>query len=103
VSLIARGKVRDIHSAGDDRLVLIASDRISAYDVILPTPIPDKGRVLTGLSAHWLTACADIVPGHLLSTDPDDMPPEHRAAAAEGRAMLVERLEMLPIECVARG
>jgi phosphoribosylaminoimidazole-succinocarboxamide synthase len=103
VTLIAQGKVRDIHSAGPERLVLIASDRISAYDVVLPTPIPDKGRVLTGLSAHWLGIVADIVPGHLLSTDPADMPEEHRAAAAEGRAMLVERLEMLPIECVARG
>ena len=69
------GKVRDLYEVGPDRLALVASDRISAFDVILPTPIPDKGRVLTGLSRYWFAHTADIVPNHLLSTDPADLPP----------------------------
>lgn len=100
---ILRGKVREIYGAGDDRLVLVASDRISAYDVILPTEIPDKGRVLTGLSRHWFAQTADIVPNHLLSTRRADMPEHLRGPEFAGRSMLVRRLEMLPIECVARG
>lgn len=100
---ILRGKVREVYAAGDDRLVMVASDRISAYDVILPTPIPDKGRVLTGLSRHWFAQTADIVPNHLLSTDLADMPEHLRDPERAGRSMLVRRLEMLPIECVARG
>lgn len=101
--LVLSGKVRDVYRAGDDRLALVASDRISAYDVILPTPIPDKGRVLTGLSRHWFAQTADIVPNHLLSTRLDDLPAELRDPELAGRTMLVKRLEMLPIECVARG
>jgi phosphoribosylaminoimidazole-succinocarboxamide synthase len=95
-ALIAQGKVRDIYDAGDDRLLLVASDRISTYDVVHPTPIPDKGKVLTGLTAFWLDKTADICPNHLVSyTDvPDD---------ARGRGMLVEKLEMVPVECVVRG
>jgi phosphoribosylaminoimidazole-succinocarboxamide synthase len=95
-ALIAQGKVRDIYEAGDGRLLLVASDRISTYDVVHPTPIPDKGKVLTGLTAFWLDKTADICPNHLLSYT--DVPEEHR-----GRAMLVERLEMVPVECVVRG
>jgi phosphoribosylaminoimidazole-succinocarboxamide synthase len=95
-ALIAQGKVRDIYEAGEDRLLLVASDRISTYDVVHPTPIPDKGKVLTGLTAFWLDRTADICPNHLVSTT--DVPAEHR-----GRAMLVERLEMVPVECVVRG
>jgi phosphoribosylaminoimidazole-succinocarboxamide synthase len=93
---LAAGKVRDLYAAGDD-LLLVASDRVSAYDVVLPTPIPDKGRVLTALSVWWFGQLADLVPHHLLSADPV-VPPEWR-----GRAVLVRRLEMLPVECVARG
>ncbi len=100
---ILRGKVREVYAAGDGRLAMVASDRISAYDVILPTPIPDKGRVLTGLSRHWFAQTADIVPNHLLSTRLDDLPAELRRPEFAGRTMLVRRLEMLPIECVARG
>jgi phosphoribosylaminoimidazole-succinocarboxamide synthase len=100
---VLRGKVREVYRAGDGRLAMVASDRISAYDVILPTPIPDKGRVLTGLSRHWFAQTADIVPNHLLSTRPADMPAPFRAPEFAGRTMLVRRLEMLPIECVARG
>jgi phosphoribosylaminoimidazole-succinocarboxamide synthase len=96
VSLVFQGKVRDIYAAGDDRLLLVASDRISTYDVVHPTPIPDKGKVLTGLTAFWLERTGDICPNHLVSLT--DVPEEHR-----GRAMLVERLEMVPVECVVRG
>jgi phosphoribosylaminoimidazole-succinocarboxamide synthase len=95
-ALVAQGKVRDIYEAGDDRLLMVASDRISTYDVVHPTPIPDKGKVLTGLTAFWLDRTAEICPNHLLSVT--DVPDEHR-----GRAMLVERLEMVPVECVVRG
>jgi phosphoribosylaminoimidazole-succinocarboxamide synthase len=102
-SPVLRGKVREVYRAGDERLAMVASDRISAYDVILPTPIPDKGRVLTGLSRHWFAQTADIVPNHLLSTRPADMPEALRGPEFAGRTMLVRRLEMLPIECVARG
>src|SRR4051794_20163381 len=96
VEPFSQGKVRDIYAVGEDRLLLVASDRISTYDVVHPTPIPDKGKVLTGLSAFWFERTQDIVPNHLLSyTDvPDDV---------RGRSMLVERLEMAPVECVVRG
>jgi phosphoribosylaminoimidazole-succinocarboxamide synthase len=103
--LVARGKVREIYDASSpavpDRLLLVASDRISAYDHVLPTPIPDKGRVLTQLSVWWFEQLADVLASfgashHLISAD--DVPAE-----TAGRAMLVRRLEMLPVECVARG
>jgi phosphoribosylaminoimidazole-succinocarboxamide synthase len=99
--LLARGKVREIYDAGDDRLLLVASDRISAYDHVLPTPIPDKGRVLTQLSVWWFEQLAPVLSSfgathHLISAS--DVP-----ASVAGRAMLVRRLEMLPVECVARG
>ncbi len=96
MSLVSQGKVRDIYAAGDDRLLLVASDRISTYDVVHPTPIPDKGKVLTGLTVFWLEQTGHICPSHLVSYT--DVPDEHR-----GRAMLVERLEMAPVECVVRG
>ena len=101
MTLVLRGKVREVHAAGDDRLAMIASDRISAYDVVLPTAIPDKGRVLTGLSLHWFARTADIVPNHLLPAA--ELPPEFRTPELAGRTMLVRRLAMLPVECVARG
>jgi len=88
---VASGKVREIYALDDARLLLVASDRISTFDVVLPTPIPDKGRVLTGLSAFWFARTGDIVPNHLLEVQPD------------GRSMVCRRLEMLPIECVVRG
>jgi phosphoribosylaminoimidazole-succinocarboxamide synthase len=98
------GKVRDIYDAGEGRLLFVASDRISAFDVVMAEPVPDKGRVLTALTAFWIELVADIVPSHLVSVDPADFPP----GAAEiddlaGRAMLVRRAEMLPIECIVRG
>jgi phosphoribosylaminoimidazole-succinocarboxamide synthase len=88
--------VRDIYAVGEDRLLMVASDRISTYDVVHPTPIPDKGKVLTGLTAFWLERAAGICPNHLISLT--DVPEEFR-----GCAMLVERLEMVPVECVVRG
>jgi phosphoribosylaminoimidazole-succinocarboxamide synthase len=95
---LAAGKVRDMYGAADGLLLVVASDRISAYDHVLPTPIPDKGRVLTALSAWWFERLSDLVPHHLVSVDDPAIPAEWR-----GRAMLVRRLEMLPVECVARG
>ncbi|HEV7653920.1 MAG TPA: phosphoribosylaminoimidazolesuccinocarboxamide synthase [Mycobacteriales bacterium] len=95
---LAAGKVRDMYGGPDGLLLVVASDRVSAYDYVLPTPIPDKGRVLTALSAWWFERLADLVPHHLVSIDDPAIPAEWR-----GRAMLVKRLEMLPVECVARG
>ena len=103
MTAVLRGKVREMHPVGDDRFVMVASDRISAYDVVMPNEIPDKGRALTGLSLHWFERTADIVPNHLLSADTSAMPPEFDDAWHRGRALLVTRLEMLPVECVARG
>lgn len=101
------GKVRDIYAVGDDRLLMITSDRISAFDVVMDEPIPHKGRVLTAMSAFWFEHLADVVPGHLISTDVADLPPEVQALAAEadlhGRIMLTKRAEMLPVECIVRG
>src|SRR5437588_9747486 len=88
---VASGKVREIYALDDERLLLLASDRISTFDVILPTPIPDKGRVLTGLSAFWFARTRELVPNHLLALRDD------------GRSTECKRLEMLPIECVVRG
>jgi len=94
--LIASGKVRELYDLGD-RLLLVASDRISTYDAIHPTPIPDKGKVLTGLSVFWFEQLAGVVPNHLVSAT-DGVPDEVR-----GRALVVEKLAMLPVECVVRG
>lgn len=97
------GKVRDIYDAGDDRLLLVTSDRLSAFDVVMAEPIPDKGRVLTAMSAFWFARLADLVGTHLLSTRLDDLPAAARRPEWEGRVMLCRRAEMLPIECIVRG
>jgi phosphoribosylaminoimidazole-succinocarboxamide synthase len=102
--LVAQGKVRDVYRAGDDELLLVATDRISAFDVVLPNPIPDKGRVLTGLSLFWFRETADVVGNHLVSADRDDFPtPFDGVAALAGRSVLVRRAQVIPVECVARG
>ena len=88
---VGSGKVRELYALDDDRLLLVASDRISTFDVVLPTEIPDKGRVLTGLSAFWFSRTGSIVPDHLLGL------------RADGRSTECRRLEMLPLECVVRG
>jgi phosphoribosylaminoimidazole-succinocarboxamide synthase len=104
VSLAARGKVRDIYDLGD-ALLIVASDRLSAFDYVLPNPIPDKGKVLNQISEFWFERFADIIPNHVISTDVSALPaplPE-QAAQLEGRSTLARKLEMLPVECVARG
>lgn len=98
-----QGKVREVYDLADDRLLMVTSDRISAYDVVMPTPIPDKGRVLTGLSAHWFAETRGVVANHLVSTKFADVPADMRHPELAGRTMVVQRLEMLPIECVVRG
>lgn len=104
VPLHSRGKVRDVYSAGE-YLVIVASDRLSAFDYILPTPIPGKGNVLTQLTLFWLSRMGDVVPNHFVSADvsryPDPFP--RFASQLEGRSMLVRRARMIDIECVARG
>ncbi len=116
------GKVRDVYDAGDGLLLMVASDRISAFDVVMAEPIVDKGKVLTGVTAYWLTEIADLVPSHLVSTEVGEFPPDAaeidpslgrsdlRSAAGRSaldhlarRTMLVRRAEMLPIECIVRG
>jgi phosphoribosylaminoimidazole-succinocarboxamide synthase len=94
VELIRQGKVRDVYADGDD-LILLASDRVSVYDVVLPTPIPDKGAILTQLSLWWFRQMAELVPNHVLS---EDVPPEWK-----GRAIRCRRLDMVAVECIARG
>lgn len=94
MELIRQGKVRDVYADGDD-LILVASDRVSVYDVVLPTPIPDKGAILTQLSLWWFRQMAELVPNHVLS---EDVPPEWK-----GRAIRCRRLDMVPVECIARG
>ena len=104
---VLSGKVRELYDAGSDRLLMVASDRVSAFDVIMAEPIPDKGRVLTAMTCFWFEEMADVVPGSLLAADPVEisgalggraLPPEWA-----GRAMLVRRAEMLPLECIVRG
>ena len=95
---LASGKVRELYEVDDELLLMVASDRISAYDHILPNPIPDKGRVLTAMSVFWFELLTDLVPSHVVAYDDPRIPGEVR-----GRALLVRRLEMLPVECVARG
>ncbi|CAA9325421.1 MAG: Phosphoribosylaminoimidazole-succinocarboxamide synthase [uncultured Frankineae bacterium] len=103
--LLARGKVRDLHEVDDDHLLLVASDRLSAYDVVLPTAVPDKGAVLTGLSVWWFEQLADLLPNHLVTARTSELPAvlQPHAAQLRGRAMLCRRLDMVPVECVARG
>ena len=95
VSHVYTGKVRDLYQFPDGRLLFVASDRISAYDWVLPTAIPDKGRVLTAMTIWWFEQLGDLVPNHLVSTDVPDV--------VAGRAMVTQRLDMFPVECVARG
>ena len=102
--LHARGKVRDVYDAGEDRLLLVATDRISAFDVVLPDPIPNKGRVLTGLTLFWLERTSGLVRNHFLSAERGDFPePFASDPSFAGRAMLATRAEVIPVECVARG
>src|SRR3954447_16159494 len=104
-TFLRSGKVRDLYAVADDRLLLVASDRLSAFDVVLPTEIPDKGRVLTGLSRFWFSRTRDLVANHLVSVAPDDIPGGAPGNADElrGGMMLCRRVEPLPIEVIVRG
>jgi phosphoribosylaminoimidazole-succinocarboxamide synthase len=97
------GKVRDVYDAGDDRLLLVASDRISAFDVVMAEPVPDKGRVLTAMSTFWFELFRDVTPSHLIATELDAFPKGAQVPEAAGRSMLCHRADMLPIECIVRG
>ena len=102
--LHGQGKVRDVYDVGDDHVLLVATDRISAFDVVLPNPIPDKGRVLTGLTLFWLERTTDVVPNHLVSADRRDFPEPFRSEPSlAGRGMLATRAQVIPVECVVRG
>jgi phosphoribosylaminoimidazole-succinocarboxamide synthase len=101
--LVHRGKVRDTYAIGDDRLLLVASDRLSAFDVVFDQPIPDKGQVLTRLSAWWFHRLSDLGPTHFLSAEPADLPKAARTPELAGRAMLVRRATRIDAECVVRG
>ncbi len=102
--LAGKGKVRDIYEAGEDRLLLVATDRISAFDVVLPNPVPDKGRVLCGLTLFWLEHTKDLIGNHLIDADRASFPEPFRSdAELAGRAMLVTKAQVVPVECVARG
>lgn len=100
---IYSGKVRDIYDAGDNRLLMVTSDRLSAFDVVMAEPIPDKGRVLTAMSAFWFEKFQGVVGSHLLSTSLGDCPPAAQLDDWQGRIMLCRKAEMLPIECIVRG
>jgi phosphoribosylaminoimidazole-succinocarboxamide synthase len=104
MNLLKRGKVRDVYDLGD-ALLIVASDRMSAFDVVMDDPIPDKGRILTQLSLFWFKALETIVENHLISSDPSEYPEVCRKheASLQGRSMLVHKAEPLPVECVVRG
>jgi len=105
LKLVRRGKVRDVYAVDEDRLLIVATDRISAFDSVSPTPIERKGEVLTALSRFWFARLGHNVPNHLLTTNIDEMPDAIRGHAGElrGRSMLVRRTEVFPVECVVRG
>jgi phosphoribosylaminoimidazole-succinocarboxamide synthase len=101
--LVGRGKVRDIYAVGDDQLLIVTTDRLSAYDVILPTPVPEKGRVLTELANFWFARLASIVPNHLTGIDPESVVAPAEREEVRGRSIVVKRMQALPIEAVVRG
>ena len=105
LKLLRRGKVRDVYAVDDDSLLIVATDRISAFDCILPTPIERKGEVLTALSEFWFEKLQHVVANHLIESDVERMPPavQRHARTLAGRAMLVRRAEVFPVECVVRG
>ena len=101
---IGRGKVRDIYAVNDDKMMIVVSDRLSAFDVVLPDPIPDKGRVLNELAAFWFARLGHVVPNHLTGIDPESVVKgEEEKAQVRGRAMVVKKLKALPVEAVVRG
>jgi len=104
LKLVRRGKVRDVYAVADEQLLIVATDRISAFDCILPTAIEHKGEVLTSLSKFWFEKLAHIVPNHLITIDPEQMPEAvQQTQDLQGRSMLVRRTDVFPVECVVRG
>ena len=101
--LVGRGKVRDIYAVGDDKLLIVTTDRLSAYDVILPTPVPEKGRVLTELANFWFAKLASIIPNHLTGIDPETVVAASEREQVRGRSIVVRKLDPLPVEAVVRG
>jgi phosphoribosylaminoimidazole-succinocarboxamide synthase len=101
--LLARGKVRDNYAVGEDRILMVASDRLSAFDVVMAQPIPGKGEILTGMALFWFDKLKDIVPNHLTGEDPESVVAPNEREQVRGRSMLVKRLQPLPIEAVVRG
>jgi phosphoribosylaminoimidazole-succinocarboxamide synthase len=101
--LIARGKVRDLYAVGTDRLLMVASDRLSAFDVVMKAPVPGKGRLLTGMALFWFEQLKDVVPNHLTGEAPESVVAADEVAQVQGRSMLVKRLQPLPCEAVVRG
>lgn len=100
---ISKGKVRDIYEVDDNSLMIVVSDRISALDFIMPNDIPDKGKILNGISAFWFDYVKDVIPNHVISTNFEEFPEEFRKPEFEGRSMWVKKLKMLPVECIVRG
>lgn len=100
---LSSGKVREIYEIDGDKLLLVVSDRISAFDYILSSPIPNKGKILNQISEFWFNYVKDIIPNHIISTDSKDFPEEFQKPEFEGRSMLVKKLKMLPVECIVRG
>lgn len=100
---ISKGKVRDIYEVDDKSLMIVVSDRISALDFIMPNDIPDKGKILNGISAFWFDYVKDVIPNHIISTNFEEFPEEFKKPEFEGRSMWVKKLKMLPIECIVRG
>jgi phosphoribosylaminoimidazole-succinocarboxamide synthase len=103
LALLHRGKVRETYAVGDDQLLLVATDRLSAFDVVFDQPIPDKGRLLTALSAFWFRELQSLGPTHFLSTDADQLPPAARSPELDGRVTLARRAQRIDAECVVRG
>lgn len=100
---ISSGKVREIYEVDEDKLLLVVSDRISAFDYILPSLVPNKGKILNQISEFWFNYIKDIIPNHVISTDIKDFPKEFQTEEFEGRSMLVKKLKMIPVECIVRG
>ena len=105
LKLVKRGKVRDVYQVDEDRLLIVATDRVSAFDCVIPTPIERKGEVLTALSRFWFARLAQVVPNHLITTRIEEMPPavQNHADELRGRSMLVRKTDVYPVECVVRG
>jgi phosphoribosylaminoimidazole-succinocarboxamide synthase len=101
--LVGRGKVRDIYAVGDDKLLIVTTDRLSAYDVILPTPVPEKGRVLTELANFWFRRLEAIIPNHLTDIDPESVVAKDERDQVRGRSIVARRMNTLPLEAVVRG